>query len=81
MVRKLTQRYQLLLKNVNDPDPLFIMSCLIKICNHEKDQAEQCALILYHKGSCDIYSGNLFDVTKAEEHLTNVGLTVERIEI
>jgi hypothetical protein len=57
------------------------MSCLIKICNHEKDQAEQCALILYHKGSCDIYSGNWFDVTKAEEHLTNVGLTVERIEI
>jgi ATP-dependent Clp protease adaptor protein ClpS len=81
MVRKLTQKYQLLLKNDNHPDPLFIMSCLIKICDHEKEQAEQCALIMHHKGSCDVYSGDWFDVTKTEEHLTNVGLIVERVEL
>ena len=34
-----------------------VIKSLVEICGHDSVQAEQCALIVHLKGSCDIKSG------------------------
>lgn len=34
-----------------------VIESLVEICGHDPVQAEQCALIAHHKGSCEIKSG------------------------
>ena len=35
-----------------------VIESLVEVCGHDPVQAEQCALITHHKGSCDIKSGS-----------------------
>lgn len=35
-----------------------VIDTLIAICKHEKEQAEQCTLIIHHKGSCTVKEGD-----------------------
>jgi hypothetical protein len=40
------------------------MACLIRFCKHDREQAEQCALIAHNNSKCDIFSdtfNNVFD--------------------
>ena len=39
-----------------------VMLCLIKYCKHSITQAEQCALLVHHKGKCDIKRGSFDDI-------------------
>jgi ATP-dependent Clp protease adaptor protein ClpS len=41
--------------NVNTFD--HVIKSLVEICGHEPVQAEQCALIVHFKGSCDVKIG------------------------
>jgi ATP-dependent Clp protease adaptor protein ClpS len=34
-----------------------VIRSLVEVCGHDSVQAEQCALIVHFKGSCDIKSG------------------------
>jgi len=34
-----------------------VILCLIKYCGHNPHQAEQCALIVHHKGKCSVKKG------------------------
>lgn len=56
----LTPKYTLILWNddVNSFDD--IIEALIEICDHQPNQAEQCATIAHYKGKCDIKSGEPF---------------------
>jgi ATP-dependent Clp protease adaptor protein ClpS len=51
------ERYTLILYNdeVNTFD--HVIKSLVEVCGHDSTQAEQCALIVHLKGSCDIKSG------------------------
>lgn len=31
-----------------------VISTLVKVCNHEPEQAEQCAYIVHYKGKCTV---------------------------
>ena len=35
-----------------------VISTLIAVCKHEKEQAEQCTLIIHYKGSCTVKEGD-----------------------
>lgn len=35
----------------------YVIDALIDICKHNFEQAEQCTLIVHHKGKCDIKKG------------------------
>ena len=35
----------------------YVIKCLVEICEHSPEQAEQCATITHYKGSCDIKKG------------------------
>ena len=46
--------------DVNSYD--YIMACLIRVCNHERLQAEQCAVIAHNTGKCTVKSGDYMEM-------------------
>ena len=63
--------------NDDSHDFLYIIACLIKICKHSPDQAEQCAIIVDNKGSYDIMSGVFNDIFDIYNQLSDLELNVE----
>ncbi len=57
--RKAEEDYEYTLILFNDEYNTFehVIESLVEICDHDPVQAEQCALIAHHKGSCEIKSG------------------------
>jgi len=35
----------------------YVIECLIEICEHTTNQAEQCTYLVHYKGKCDVKSG------------------------
>ena len=54
----------------------WVITCLMKICDHEEEQANQCAHIVHFKGKCDVKRGTKEVVTKLYEQLKAKGLSV-----
>lgn len=70
------------LKNIvlfNDDVNTFdhVINLLIKVCNHDTIQAEQCATLVHYKGKCAVKSGSLDELKVVSEILSDNGLTVE----
>jgi ATP-dependent Clp protease adaptor protein ClpS len=55
----------------------FVIDSLIEVCDHEPEQAEQCALIAHFKGKCDVKNGPLPDLKPRHDEMTRRGLTVK----
>ncbi len=55
----------------------FVIATLIDICDHEPEQAEQCAMIVHYKGKCSVKSGNYYDLKPIYTEMSNRNLTVE----
>lgn len=70
------KEYFLILHNddVNTFD--FVIDCLVDVCAHDLQQAEQCAYITHYKGKCDIKKGEYDTLSLMKECLDNKGLTV-----
>jgi ATP-dependent Clp protease adaptor protein ClpS len=73
----LEKTHQLVLYNDSENDFLYVMALLIRYCNHERDQAEQCALIAHNVGKCNIKSGNIVDILEMHANLSQLELKVE----
>lgn len=69
--------HKLVLHNDSENDFLYVMALLIRYCNHERDQAEQCALITHNVGKCDIKSGRFLDMLELQGTLNQLSLNVE----
>jgi len=54
----------------------FVIDCLIKICEHDAIQAEQCAWIVHTCGKCDIKHGERVELMKFYKALKSKGLIV-----
>jgi ATP-dependent Clp protease adaptor protein ClpS len=61
--------------NVNTFD--HVIDLLVKVCNHDAIQAEQCATLVHHTGKCAIKKGEIKELTIMGEILADSGLTVE----
>ena len=72
-----TEKRTLILFNdhVNSFD--HVIDCLMALCSHEPEQAEQCAFIVHYKGKCDVKSGGYEDLEAICSGLSDRGLTVE----
>lgn len=55
----------------------FVIDSLIDVCEHEPEQAEQCALITHYKGKCAVKSGTLYELKPIYTELSNRNLTVD----
>ena len=54
-----------------------VIETLVKVCNHEAIQAEQCALLVHYKGKCDVKSGDMNDLVPMCSALLDAGLSAE----
>ena len=54
-----------------------VIDCLVAICDHDEIQAEQCAVLVHYKGSCEIAIGKEADLIPLQEDLSLYGLDVE----
>ncbi len=72
----LSRPWKLILGNddINSFD--WVIKCLVSICGHEYEQANQCAHIVHYKGECDIKYGEFDKLNSMKEKLQNAGLCV-----
>lgn len=54
----------------------FVIDTLIDVCNHEPEQAEQCAMITHFKGKCNVKAGDYYEMKPMYDEMTLRGLTV-----
>ena len=75
--KQISNSYSLVLYNddVNTFD--HVINCLIRICQHDVVQAEQCAWLVHKRGKCNIKNGKLTILRKMQNALTQNGLSAE----
>ncbi len=54
----------------------FVISALCTVCDHTREQAEQCALITHLNGRCEIKKGTKKDLVILGSQLKDMSLTV-----
>lgn len=57
----------------------WVIESLVDICRHDPIQAEQCALIVHHKGKCSVKKGTFEDLRPQAEALIdrNIQATID----
>ena len=53
-----------------------VIESLIDVCHHTPEQAEQCAIIVHHKGRYEVKSGTYKQLLPMKKSLTDRELTV-----
>ena len=52
----------------------WVIESLVDVCGHENLQAEQCALLIHHKGKCGVKKGSFEDLRPQAEQLIDRGI-------
>ena len=55
----------------------FVTETLMEVCDHNEEQAYQCALITHHKGKCEVKKGLKYDLKNRCSELIKKGLSAE----
>lgn len=76
----LEKTHKLTLYNDNKHDFLYVIACLIRFCDHNPEQAEQCAVLADGRDSYDIKSGSFDDMYDLMVKLEMYDLKVELSE-
>ncbi|MDP1623804.1 MAG: ATP-dependent Clp protease adaptor ClpS [Bacteroidales bacterium] len=53
----------------------FVIHSLMEVCNHQHEQAEQCAMITHFKGKCNVKTGDYQEVKPMQDEMILRGLT------
>ena len=72
----LAKPYVLILENDDYNSFDWVITCLMKVCGHEEEQANQCANIVHFNGICDVKYGDHDTISKMKDKLQNAGLSV-----
>lgn len=77
VLEELVSEYNIVLYNdeVNTFD--HVINCLVRICDHEPIQAEQCAWIVHLNGRCTVKSGIYDELEPLCLELLNKGLSAK----
>ena len=54
-----------------------VIETLVKVCKHEYNQAEQCALVAHFNGKCTVKTGSFDELKPMQEAMSLQDLTVE----
>lgn len=68
-------KYSLILYNDNFNTFEFVIESLMQVCDHDGEQAYQCALITHHNGKCEVRKGMMEDLKLRCSILINKGLS------
>ena len=52
-----------------------VINCLVRICKHTSEQAEQCAIIVHYTGKCVVKTGSLEELKPQCLRLLDAGLS------
>ncbi|MFZ9943990.1 MAG: ATP-dependent Clp protease adaptor ClpS [Bacteroidia bacterium] len=52
-----------------------VIESLMKICRHDRQQAEQCSIIIHYKGKCSVKEGSFDDLRPMCEALLDRGIS------
>lgn len=52
----------------------FVIDSLVKVCEHEMVQAEQCTWIIHYNGKCSVKDGSIESLTPMKKALCERGL-------
>jgi ATP-dependent Clp protease adaptor protein ClpS len=55
----------------------FVIESLIKVCKHDKIQAEQCTYLIHYKGRCSVKKGSFEELEPMCTALLERGLSAE----
>ncbi|MDR3273136.1 MAG: ATP-dependent Clp protease adaptor ClpS [Flavobacteriaceae bacterium] len=55
----------------------FVIDCLIEICGHTPEQAEQCTYLVHFKGKCEVKTGSWEELIPINNILLHRGLSSE----
>jgi ATP-dependent Clp protease adaptor protein ClpS len=70
-----TEREQSLILYNDDYNTFdWVIESLMKVCNHDPLQAEQCSLIVHYRGKCAVKDGSYDRLKPMKEALTDRGL-------
>lgn len=72
----LSKPYKLVLHNDDYNSFDWVIKCLMEICGHELEQANQCAHLVHFKGKCDVKYGDYETISTMKEKLEKSGLSV-----
>jgi ATP-dependent Clp protease adaptor protein ClpS len=72
----LSKPFKIILHNDDFNSFDWVITCLIKICGHEYEQANQIAHLVHFKGECDVKYGDFEKLSILKEKLQNAGLSV-----
>jgi ATP-dependent Clp protease adaptor protein ClpS len=72
-----TQIYSLVVFNdeVNTFD--WVIDTLIEVCEHSPEQAEQCTIIIHHKGKCSVKNGDWEELAQMRQEICRRGISAE----
>ena len=54
-----------------------VIEALIKVCSHSPEQAEQCTLIIHHKGKCAVKGGSFEELVPMRQAICDRGISAE----
>ncbi len=72
-----SQKHSLVLYNDDHNSFDFVIETLVDICEHDVEQAEQCALLTHYKGKCAVLSGSYEELKQKREMISERGLTIK----
>lgn len=55
----------------------YVIESLIKVCDHQPIQAEQCTWLIHHKGKCAVKNGDFPKLKPMKEALTDRGISAQ----
>ncbi len=55
----------------------YVIDSLIKVCEHQPLQAEQCTMIIHYKGKCQVKKGQTEEMVAMCTQLLDLGITAE----
>lgn len=55
----------------------FVVETLMEVCEHDGEQAYQCALIAHHRGKCEVKKGTKEELKNRCSIMIKKGLSVE----
>jgi ATP-dependent Clp protease adaptor protein ClpS len=74
---KIEKQHQIVVYNDNVNTFEHVIMCLVFICSHNPHQAEQCAMMIHHKGKCGVKSGSMDELIPIAEALDSEGLHIQ----
>ena len=54
-----------------------VIDTLIRVCDHNSEQAEQCAILVHYKGKCTVKTGSFDELKPQCTQLLEAGLSAE----